>query len=716
VQSKIRIVDLFSGCGGLSLGFDAFRSSEGGCPYETVLAMDNWSSALKVFNSNFSPKERSTFPIGRLADLSWFDHASEALLYYLFHFSRSAPDLELQNQLRDAGVERFLSDLRELDERTARSLAALAATEAHQTEVALIDSKVFSLASCKSVLGKLNLSSIRDLAIDFQSLPWSEEGRSVAGLNTLDEVRREPISAYVVAAEEEWDSIAQQVIASSEKVGRGQHKNNASRMDSFGRYLTSPTGTKLKSVWKEWRASRLSIREQFCLGVYETLRNLYSGERRAHILLGGPPCKGFSRIGRAVIRELRQQGAHAWASNKFGDERNALMYRYVVFIEALRPDLFLFENVSNFAASLKTPDGEFNAPELLEELIDAIDCEGVRYSVDAKIVHAKDHSVPQARQRYIMCGVSSLVGHQEDAKFLLGIPKENSTVNLGEALLGLVDAKIFKEEAPDTAVMSNVIDLTGDGASQASSRYLTWIRSVDLATGLRPMRVDAHVFRRPRDDDSRLYKFVAPGIRWMDLKTPNASSLTQVKCVIEELSSAVESNGAKLSKSLKERVNGALEILSDSFALRLLLEQMSVDLPEQHHLLGEGYLANGSGQHGDWLERLSATKLCKTVVAHIGKDTYGYIHPYEARPISIREAARIQSFPDWFSFGGVGVVDAYSMIGNAVPPLLSNYFAERIWVSKQRMGLFSSEARAIAPKNKSHSKRPVQLTFEVSSS
>jgi site-specific DNA-cytosine methylase len=62
----------------------------------------------------------------------------------------------------------------------------------------------------------------------------------------------------------------------------------------------------------------------------------------------------------------------------------------------------------------------------------------------------------------------------------------------------------------------------------------------------------------------------------------------------------------------------------------------------------------------------------------MGKDTYAYIHPTEPRTISLREAARIQTFPDWFSFAGVALTDGFKMVGNAVPPLLSNALAARI--------------------------------------
>lgn len=71
----------------------------------------------------------------------------------------------------------------------------------------------------------------------------------------------------------------------------------------------------------------------------------------------------------------------------------------------------------------------------------------------------------------------------------------------------------------------------------------------------------------------------------------------------------------------------------------------------------------------DKYKRLAGDDVSRTITAHIAKDGYWYIHPEQNRTLTIREAARVQSFPDWFRFAGAPSV-AFRQIGNAVPPLL----------------------------------------------
>ena len=71
----------------------------------------------------------------------------------------------------------------------------------------------------------------------------------------------------------------------------------------------------------------------------------------------------------------------------------------------------------------------------------------------------------------------------------------------------------------------------------------------------------------------------------------------------------------------------------------------------------------------DKYKRLDADDLSRTITAHIAKDGYWYIHPEQNRTLTVREAARIQTFPDHFRFAGAPTA-AFRQIGNAVPPRL----------------------------------------------
>lgn len=79
----------------------------------------------------------------------------------------------------------------------------------------------------------------------------------------------------------------------------------------------------------------------------------------------------------------------------------------------------------------------------------------------------------------------------------------------------------------------------------------------------------------------------------------------------------------------------------------------------------------------DKYKRLHWDSLSRSITAHIAKDGYWYIHPTQHRTLSIREAARIQTFPDWFRFAGRPSL-RYKQIGNAVPPLLATAIGQAL--------------------------------------
>ena len=79
----------------------------------------------------------------------------------------------------------------------------------------------------------------------------------------------------------------------------------------------------------------------------------------------------------------------------------------------------------------------------------------------------------------------------------------------------------------------------------------------------------------------------------------------------------------------------------------------------------------------DKYKRLVWNEVSRSITAHLAKDGYWYIHPEQHRTVSVREAARIQTFPDWFRFAGEPS-HRYRQIGNAVPPMLGEAIGQSL--------------------------------------
>jgi DNA (cytosine-5)-methyltransferase 1 len=109
----------------------------------------------------------------------------------------------------------------------------------------------------------------------------------------------------------------------------------------------------------------------------------------------------------------------------------------------------------------------------------------------------------------------------------------------------------------------------------------------------------------------------------------------------------------------------------DMEAFRLLGEgQTYIDLPERLRRYRSDVFT-------DKYKRLARDELCRSITAHIAKDGYWYIHPDQHRTLSIREAARVQTFPDDFRFAGTQT-HRYRQIGNAVPVRLGRVVGESV--------------------------------------
>jgi DNA (cytosine-5)-methyltransferase 1 len=374
------------------------------------------------------------------------------------------------------------------------------------------------------------------------------------------------------------------------------------------------------------------------------------GDQRPDIVIGGPPCQAFSRLGRAKLNSLSDEGFK-------GDPRNVLYRRFLAAVRRWRPHAFVMENVPGMLSV-----GGVNYADLVcSELV------ATGYHTGYALLNSVWYGVPQFRERIFFIGTREDLGLRPAAPatmFETDLPEGYSRA-LREAPrwlpfggewdrdLGRLAVACTPREAPAVSVREALDDLpvltdhltTARRARGDFRRHLAY-RSAPpswYAALMRgwpgfpsPAGVEDHAIRRtPRDYET--FRRMKPGDRF-----PEALAIA---CAVrdEELG-RVRSTGTAPDPGTPEW---------DEFEARFVPPYDEHDFPDK------------------W-RKLIPDRPSWTVPAHLARDSYSHIHHdgAQARMISIREAARLQSFPDAFLFAG-NMGDCFQQIGNAVPPLLA---------------------------------------------
>ncbi len=329
------------------------------------------------------------------------------------------------------------------------------------------------------------------------------------------------------------------------------------------------------------------------------------------LVFGGPPCQGFSQIGK---RDL-------------DDERNELYKQYTRVIAELKPRVFLMENVPNLALMNK---GHFKQL-ILKEFA------SLGYSNTIMLrVSADDYGVPQTRQRVIFIGT-----RDEDM--------------LSEDLEDLCHSIL---EGVKVASPVTVKEAIGDLPSEIvhSGETLAYPKMVRPSTFQKEMRLDYN---------GALYSKNAKKARGLG---------KQPAQLFNHHTKEIQARRAHLISLLKPGLK------ADS-------------LPKE--------IWNGARPE-KW-RRLHPDRPSYTILAQMHRDMSEWVHPSLNRWITVREAARLQSFHDGFIFRG-SEWQQLKQIGNAVPPLLAH--ALGLMAGKVLQGLDQSDVETVKVRNPS--RHPVQ--------
>lgn len=374
------------------------------------------------------------------------------------------------------------------------------------------------------------------------------------------------------------------------------------------------------------------------------------GGVRPDIVIGGPPCQAFSRLGRAKLNSLSDEGFR-------GDPRNALYRLFLAAIERWRPRAFVMENVPG----MLTVGGANYADRVCSELA------ATGYHTGYALLNAAWYGTPQFRERLFFIGTRRDLGLRPVApptvfqaelpegycRPLREVPQFLPFGGEWEQDLGQLVVPASSQEATTVTVRGALDDLPkltdhlsstlrprGDfrrhmpHQSAPPSWYPALMR---LWPGFPPSTgVEDHTIRRtPRDYET--FRRMKPGDRFPD-------AIAIARTIRDEELVKLQAVGTAPDPGTQEW---------GEFEARYVPPYDEHDFPDK------------------W-RKLIPDRPSWTIPAHLAKDSYSHIHydAAQARMISIREAARLQSFPDAFLFTG-NIGDCFRQIGNAVPPLLA---------------------------------------------
>jgi len=379
------------------------------------------------------------------------------------------------------------------------------------------------------------------------------------------------------------------------------------------------------------------------------------------ILIGGPPCQAYSLVGRA-----RSRGKADYVPEE--DERHYLFREYIRVLDRLRPAAFVMENVKGMLSS--TVESRLVFEMLMEDLSSLGTGHGHKYELrairvedgkarlrEAKrpsdfIVRAEEFGVPQRRHRVIIVGVrADLAARASQAS--LPVSGQRRTVNYAIGTMPALRSGISRSTDNAAAWRDVVVDAANLLASIHDDRESEALRDEFAATA---RRMAKHAPRRRKD--TRLPEGYGKSnddlLRW--LERPELRALAQH----ETRGHMASDLGRYLFAAVFGRVRRCSPKAAD-FPLALSPEHRNWH----------------SGKFNDRFRVQLADEPSTTVTSHISKDGHYFIHPdpMQCRSLTVREAARLQTFPDDYLFMG-NRTQQYVQVGNAVPPYLARQIAQ----------------------------------------
>jgi DNA (cytosine-5)-methyltransferase 1 len=402
------------------------------------------------------------------------------------------------------------------------------------------------------------------------------------------------------------------------------------------------------------KASHLRINESSIKSLIMTIKTSHNNNCSS-VIIGGPPCQAYSLAKRSRMRKpliglmgddlVQAKDEHKTRIEKYlTDKRHALFEHYLKIIYDIKPAAFVYENVPGILTAEKK-SGKKSTDKIInlfnEDLnkkaggyefisVDSPEHSQIPLGIDDEtrnfkdfIVDSSDYGIPQKRKRFILIGIRKDLANNQRCDFreifhsAVLQYKVTEQVRVKDAIMDLPAIN---------SGQGNDFFLKGEYGTN-SSDYSNELACPDLGG------IINHFARKHMASDLDRYRFFA---EYADKNKMNAT-----------LHTLVEKN-----KSLLPEHESAKDVLSDNTEKKKsarYIDRFKVQLKE---------------------------KPASTITAHIAKDGHAFIHPSieQNRSLTVREAARLQSFPDDYAFCGPRT-EQFKQVGNAVPVILAKVIA-----------------------------------------
>lgn len=397
----------------------------------------------------------------------------------------------------------------------------------------------------------------------------------------------------------------------------------------------------------------------------------YEGKK---IVIGGPPCQAYSLVGRA-----RNKGNKDYVAED--DQRHFLYKEYLKVLDLVQPDIFVMENVKGILTA------KIAGESIFEKIREDLTCPAraigsTRIEVEYEllpfahrledrnpsgsfqnkdfVIRAEEFGIPQARHRVILLGVRKNLLPKVLKGELLANWRTSSHVTVGQILKELPRLRSgLSRTKPNT--------------------YDAWRRNFQDGFFNKVYPALSHLPDAQNSAEEAYYSTnskLDQGGKFVPLKGNSKNSLPPELKIWYEDQYLPGFFNHEARNHMPEDLHRYLYAscyaeANDGISPR------SRDYPES---LAPKHKSWTTGKFTDRFKVQAKSRVASTITSHISKDGHYFIHydPAQCRSLTVREAARIQTFPDNYFFEG-NRTEQYVQVGNAVPPLLANHIAKAVY-------------------------------------